>query len=117
MGQKQKQNYLDLLPARNPKQQYHVESADSVTIIVEWKGFYHRIAQKVFKKPAVSRISLDTYGSFLWLSMDGETTVFQLLEALKERFPEMEKPLPRLIQFMEILHSQKLMRWKRSPDL
>ena len=65
-------NYLELIPVRNPAFPYTVADDGIVTISVEWQGFYHRIAQRFFRRPRVSDIKLDAYGSFVWRTIDGE---------------------------------------------
>ena len=112
MKAKQSKNYLDYVPVKNPEIQYHADSDGIVTVEIEWKGFYHRIAQRFFHRPSVSDIRLDTYGSFVWLIIDDVSDVHQLSKKLEEKFPGMEKSLSRLIKFLEILHDNHLIRWK-----
>ena len=71
MKAKNRQNYLDFVPVKNPDIEYHTDDSGIVTLLIEWKGFYHRIAQKFFHRPRISEIRLDDYGSFVWLSIDG----------------------------------------------
>lgn len=112
MKAKQSKNYLDYVPVKNPEIQCHADSDGIVTVEIEWKGFYHRIAQRFFHRPRVSDIRLDTYGSFVWLIIDDVSDVHQLSKKLEEKFPGMEKSLSRLIKFLEILHDNHLIRWK-----
>ena len=112
MKAKQSKNYLDYVPVKNPEIQYHADSDGIVTVEIEWKGFYHRIAQRFFHRPRVSDIRLYTYGSFVWLIIDDVSDVHQLSKKLEEKFPGMEKSLSRLIKFLEILHDNHLIRWK-----
>ncbi len=112
MKKKQAQNYLDYVPVKNPEIEYTVSDNGRVTVLVEWKGFFHRIAQRFFHRPKTSRISLDGYGSFVWLAIDDEADVHQLSQKLEEAYPKMEKSLSRLIKFLEILHDNHLIRWK-----
>lgn len=112
MKAKQSKNYLDYIPVKNPEIQYHTDEEGVVTLEIEWKGFYHRIAQRFFHRPRVSDIKLDAYGSFVWLIIDDISDVHQLSKKLDEKFPNMEKSLSRLIKFLEILHDNHLIRWK-----
>ena len=103
MSKKNKnKNYLDFIPVRNPKIEFETSE----------KGFYHKIAQRIFRRPRVSDIKLDTYGSFVWLSIDDCKDVHQLSKDMDAKFPGMEKSLSRLIKFLEILHDHKLIHWK-----
>ena len=63
------QNYMDFIVVKNPEIEYETNDKGQVTVMIEWRGFYHRIAQRFFKRPKVSAIKLDDYGSFLWQSI------------------------------------------------
>ena len=108
----QKENYLDRVPVRNPEMEFKADDRGRVTVEVEWKGFYHRIAQKFFHKPRVSQIDLDQYGSFVWLAIDGVKNVHQLSLEMEREFGSMEKSLARLIKFLEIMHDHRFITWK-----
>ena len=112
MKDKNQRNYLDFVPIKNPDIEYQTGDNGKVTVFIEWKGFYHRIAQKFFHRPKVSDIQLDDYGSFVWLAIDDNKDVHQLSKELDARFPNMEKSLSRLIKFLEILRDNHLIRWK-----
>ena len=112
MKKKDSKNYLDYVPVKNPEVEYETGDDGIVTVYIEWKGFYHRIAQKFFKRPHVSDVKLDGYGSFVWLAIDDVKDVHQLSKELDAKYPKMEKSLSRLIKFLEILHDNRLIRWK-----
>lgn len=112
MKKKDNKNYLDYIPEKNPGIEYETGEDGIVTVYIEWTGLYHRIAQKFFHRPRVSDIKLDNYGSFVWLAIDNEKDVYQLSKELDARYPKMEKSLSRLIKFLEILHDNRLIRWK-----
>lgn len=105
-------NYLDFVPVRNPSFDFTVADDGIVTIAVEWQGFYHRIAQRFFRRPRVSDIKLDAYGSFVWQAIDGEKNVYALSQELEAHFGEIDKALSRLIKFLEIMHDHKIISWK-----
>ena len=46
MKKKNDNNYLDYIPVKNPEIEYEEDENGKVTVYIEWKGFYHRIAQK-----------------------------------------------------------------------
>ena len=112
MGKKISKNYLDYIPVKNPEVEYETAENGRVTVFIEWKGFYHRIAQKFFHRPRVSDIKMEELGSFVWLIIDDEKDVHQLSKELDAKFPKMEKSLSRLIKFLEILHDNHLIYWK-----
>ena len=103
---------MDFVPVKNPDIEYQTGEDGIVTVFIEWKGFYHRIAQNFFHRPRVSEVKLDNYGSFVWLSIDDSKDVHQISKELNARFPNMEKSLSRLIKFLEILRDNHLIRWK-----
>ena len=105
-------NYLDNIPVKNPEIEYEKSEKGKVTVFIEWKGFYSKIAQKVFHRPRVSDIKMDDYGSFVWLAIDGHKSVYTISQELDKRFPGMEKSLSRLIKFLEILHDHHLIYWR-----
>lgn len=112
MKGKNKENYLDFVPVKNPEVEFEVNDEGRVTVQIEWKGFYHKIAQRFFRRPRVSDIKLDDYGSFVWNAIDGKKDVHQLSKDLEGNYAKMEKPLSRLIKFLEILHDNHLIYWK-----
>ena len=102
---------MDFVPVKNPDIEYQTGEDGIVTVFIEWKGFYHRIAQKFFHRPRVSEVKLDNYGSFVWLSIDDMRYFHQLSNILDAQFPFIEKSLSRLIKFLEILRDNHLIHW------
>ena len=109
MAKKQSdKNYLDYIPVPNPELPWKADEKGMVTVMVTHKGFYARIAQTFFKKPRVSQIHLDTFGSFIWQQIDGEQDIYAIGEKVKAAFGKKAEPLyPRLIQFFEVLKQNK----------
>lgn len=112
MKKKDSKNYLDFIPVKNPEIEYETDEDGMITVLIEWKGFYHKIAQRLFHRPRVSDIKLDKLGSFVWQAIDDEKDVHQLSKDLDAKFPDMEKSLSRLIKYLEILHDNHLIYWK-----
>lgn len=84
-----------------------------VTLNIENKGFFNKMAQKFFKKPPVSYVHLDELGSFVWPLMDGEKDIIALGKAVDEHFGEKAHPLyERLAKFFQILDSYGFVEWK-----
>lgn len=106
-------NYLDQIPVRAEQVLWSVEENGLVTLDVENKGFFHRIAQKFFHKPKISHIHLDPMGSFVWCLIDGERDIFSLSASVKERFGEEASPLyERLSKYFQVLHSYGFILFK-----
>ncbi len=79
-----------------------------VEVDMENRGFFNAVAQKFFKRPRVSHISLDKYGTALWLTLDGKATVNDVLSKMKNAFPEEgDKMLNRVVQFLATLEMHK----------
>lgn len=102
---KNNKNFLENKPKKNPDINWTVKDG-KVTLEIENKGFFNRIAQKLFKKPKISYIHLDETGSFIWPLIDGETDITDLGKRLKENFGEKAEPLyERLSKYIKILES------------
>ena len=112
MSKKNSKNYMDYVPVKSPGIEYETADNGRVTVFIEWKGFYHKIAQRFFHRPRVSDVKMDELGSFVWLAIDDSSDVHQLSKKLEAEYPDMEKPLSRLIKFLEILHDNHMIHWK-----
>ena len=110
---KKEENFLKKIPV---KQEFFTWSADSegnVTLEIENKGFFNKIAQKIFKKPRISYVHLDKTGSFIWPYIDGKTDIEELGQKLYEEFKEEANPLyERLIKYLKILESYDFISYK-----
>ena len=70
-------NYLDYVPMHNEdKYPFQTDDNGAVTIMVENKGVFNKIAQVVFRKPRISKIHLDEMGNFIWPYIDGARTIY-----------------------------------------
>ena len=108
-----RENYLDLVPEKNPQYKYDVCSG-KVTIFVENKGIFNRAAQLLMKKPKVSQIHLDEMGDFIWPHIDGKNTVYDIAMLVKKEFGDRAEPLyNRLVQYMRNLESYGFIRINR----
>ena len=112
MKKKDSKNNLDFIPEKNPEIEYETGEDGIITVLIEWKGFYHKLAQRFFRRPRVSEIKLDKLGTFVWNSIDDKKDVHAISKELEAEFPSMEQPLTRLIKYLEILHDNHLIYWK-----
>lgn len=100
------ENYLDRVPVIKDGLEWTADDGGAVTISVENKGFFNRIAQKFFKKPKVSYVHLEENGSFVWLAIDGERDIAEIGRLVRERFGEKAEPLyERLAKYIAMLGS------------
>lgn len=112
MNNASKKNLLDCIPQRKIEN-FSVDEKGAVTLEIENKGVFNRIAQKLFKKPKISFIHLDEFGSFIWPLIDGQINIMVLGEKVKEHFGEECEPLyPRLGKYFEILKSYNFITFK-----
>ena len=88
-------NYLDLVPKRAEHLQCHTDEETGLLVLdVENTGLFN------------THVHLDETGSFLWPLIDGEKTVAQLAECLKQQFGEKAEPLlPRIVRYFQIVES------------
>lgn len=102
---KQKENYLDYIPKHNER--FSWEEKDGLVVIkVANTGFFNRIAQLIFRKPKFSHIDLDEFGSFVWIQIDGHRTVYEIGQAVKNKFGDKAEPLyERLAKFITVLRN------------
>ncbi|MBQ9112258.1 MAG: PqqD family protein [Clostridia bacterium] len=110
--QKSSGNYLDLRPVRAAHLRWSQDDKGLVTLDIDNKGAFNRIAQVLFRKPKVSHIHLDELGSFVWPVMDGEKTIFDIGKEVDEHFGEKAHPLyERLAKYFQILDSYHFVEW------
>ncbi len=106
-------NFLEKIPVRNEKIGWSKDEKGVVTLEIENKGFFNRLAQKLFKKPKVSYIHLDEMGSFVWPIIDGENDITAIGVAVEEHFGEKAHPLyERLAKYFSILKSYGFVDFK-----
>ncbi len=99
-------NYLEKIPCYKEGLGYETDESGKVTLLIENKGVFNRIAQKLFKKPKISYIHLDEMGSFVWPLIDEEKDITEIGKAVKEHFGEKAEPLyERLAKYFQILES------------
>ncbi|MBR4290655.1 MAG: PqqD family protein [Oscillospiraceae bacterium] len=105
-NKKQRPNYLEMIPVRNPEINWTTDEKGIITLEIENKGVANRIAQKLLKKPKITYIHLDENGSFVWPLIDGKRTVMDIAQLVDAHFGEKAKPLyERLVKFFQILES------------
>ena len=108
------QNYLLYIPSKSKKIGYSADQNGIVTIEKENTGFVNKLAQKVFKKPKISYIHLDEFGSFVWLQINGETDIETIGKSVHEHFGDKAEPLyPRLAKYFQILESYGFVNMKK----
>ncbi len=107
------QNYLDRIPQKSENIGWSADTQGAVTLEVENRGVFNRIAQKLFKRPKISYIHLDENGSFIWPLIDGVRDITEIGKLVDGHFGEKAQPLyERLVKFFQILDSYGFIVWK-----
>ena len=107
-SKKQKANYLDYIPKQNVLFPYRENEKGNVEIVRKNRGLFNRIAQLFFRRPKVSYIELDVFGSFIWKQIDGKKDVYEIGKLVKAKFGQEAEPLyERLTEFLHILRSNE----------
>jgi len=105
------ENYLSLIPRRNPK-----------ILLEKTEGKYYLLVPMESKLDFLAkrlhgdyrRIELDEMGAYVWELCDGKRTVREIGEALKARFGKEVEPLyERLVTFLFELAKRYLIEFKR----
>ena len=50
MKKKDSKNYLDFIPEKNPEIEYETGEDGIITVLIEWKGFYHKDVHAISKE-------------------------------------------------------------------
>lgn len=106
------ENFLDKIPLISSKIDWKEEDGN-ITILIENKGIFNRIAQFLFNKPKVSQVHLDEMGNFIWPLINGNNTVDMIAQEVKSHFKEKCEPLyERLITYFSTLKSYNFIEFK-----
>lgn len=106
------ENYLEKIPKRNIMN-FSVDEKKIITLEIENRGFANKIAQKILKKPKISYIHLDKFGSFVWSKIDGEKSIIDIGKDVEKEFGDEANPLyERLAKYFEILKSYDFVSFK-----
>ena len=113
MSKDKNDNYLDFIPVRSDKNKWEADEEGNVTIFVENKGVFNKLAQLLLKKPRFSQIHLEQFGSFIYPLIDGNDSIYEIGQKVKEHFGEEAEPLyPRLIQYFKMLNDYGFINYK-----
>ena len=112
MKKKDSKNYLDFVPERIRKLNMKQMRTVLLPSLSNGKDFIIKSHKSCSDARESSDIRLDELGSFVWNAVDGKKDVHQISKELEQQFPKMEKPVPRLIKYLEILHDNHLIYWK-----
>ena len=107
------ENFLEVVPVKNPEINFTTDDNGIVTLEIENKGLMNRVFQKLLKKPKITYIHMEELGSFVWQIIDGESDILALGKKVEEHFGEKANPLyERLSQYIKILESYNFITLK-----
>ena len=107
-------NYLEKIPVISETFSWTLEDNGLVTINIENKGIFNKLAQKFLKKPKTSYVHLDEFGSCVWQLIDGQRNIIQIGELFLEKFGDKANPLyERLAKYFQILESYGFIKWNK----
>ena len=99
-------NYLDYVPIISDKHKWEADEEGDVTIFIENKGFFNWLAQKLLKKPKVSQLHLEKFGSYIFPLIDGKASIYEIGQKVGAHFGDEAEPLyPRLAEYFKMLQS------------
>ncbi len=90
---KQDENFVEKIPTIKEELNWSTDENGMVTLEMENKGIVNRIAQFLIRKPKISYIHLEEFGSFIWPLIDGKKTIFDIGKDVEEHFGEKANPL------------------------
>ncbi|MBQ8740036.1 MAG: PqqD family protein [Clostridia bacterium] len=104
MKKQVKENFLDKIPFHKKGLNWSREQDGKVTLEMQNQGIANRLAQLILKKPKISYIHLEEFGSFIWPLIDGKRNILQIGKLVHEHFGDKAEPLyERLSQYFKIL--------------
>ncbi|MEM2976819.1 MAG: PqqD family protein, partial [Thermoplasmata archaeon] len=98
-----------------PPSQYPTKPRSPGTVSILVPRFRGRVGRGFCRLIGVGeniRVNLDSYGTFVWLSIDGRTSVRELGKALREEFGSGVEPVyARLAAFLSLLERNGLIHY------
>lgn len=108
---KQQDNLLDLIPVKNEKTKWVQLDNELVQIQIDRNSWLDKAVRVFFKTPTMMKIDLDAFGSFVWLTIDGQKDIAAIGDEIKEKFGEKVEPLyERLGSYINILRNNEFIK-------
>lgn len=107
-------NFLDIVPIKNDKYHWVLIENDIIQIQIDRNSWLDRAVRLFFKTPAMMKIDLDKYGSFIWQEIDGVKDFGVISEGFKATFGEEVEPLyQRLGAYANILRNNNFIKFEK----
>ena len=112
---KESKNILDLIPVR--ARDWGEGKEDEGTVQLKVPRFESRLGKRFcrwIKKSPTYNVNLDKYGSEAWKLCDGNRTVGEIAERLREKYGDEVKPAyERVAELMSIMEINGLITYKK----
>lgn len=110
---KNKKNYLDCIPMRNEEFKWETTDENRIIIYRTNKRWMERVTQVLFKRPKVTRIELEEYGTFIWPLIDGRRSIYDIAQLVKEEFGEKSEPVyERVAKYFKSMEANLLVQMR-----
>ena len=108
-------NYLEYIPVKNKELNWSLDEKGIVTLELHNKGFFNKVAQKLFKKPEISYIHMEEMGSFIWQAIDDKKNLIAIGEEVKAHFGDKAEPLyERLAKYVNMLERYGFVKMEKN---
>lgn len=108
-----KDNFLDYIPKHNELFPYEKNKDGIIEVKMKNRGLVKKITQVILRKPKYTYVKLEGMGSFIWEQIDGERTVYEIGQLVKEKYGEEADPLyERLCQYIKSLRANNFILYK-----
>ena len=109
-----RKNCMDFIPVKSAALSWDTNEDGLITIHMPHKGPFHWVTQKLLFYPEQSHIALDHLSSFVWEQIDGEKTIFQIAQEVRDQFGTQAEPLyERLLSYFRILKNNHFITWSK----
>jgi hypothetical protein len=108
-------NLLKMKPVRTRKWKPNPKDKDLVSIIIpRFNTDLGKKLGRMFKINQTYNVNLEKYGSSVWRLCNGEATVKEIGEVLREQYGEDVEPLyERLSYYLTLLEKNKLIKYEK----
>jgi len=108
-------NFLDIIPIKNTKMNWVFLENDIVQIQIDRNSWLDKAVRLFFKTPAMMKIDLDRFGSYIWSEIDGSKDFGLISEGFKEAFGDEVEPLyQRLGAYANILRNNNFIKFENN---
>jgi len=114
---KKDDNFLELIPKKNPNYQWIEKEDGLLQIIVPRDRLLDKVVRVIFKTSRQFTIHADSFGSFVLKNINVERNVEEFVIILRKKFGDEIEPLyKRLVTFLNTLRDNKFITLEKAGD-